>query len=167
MLKNRIFLFSVLPLMILPGAVVHGQTALAECAAMENAEARLACYDTAMEETGASDLPVVRLPRAPRPSDSSTAAEPDGTQAMTDNFGLEGRESNLEEQKSYMVAAASYNDFTGWTIEFQNGQVWRQVGTDDYRISVGQRYIIQRALMGSFMLGNGVDNRKIRVSRVK
>ena len=65
------------------------------------------------------------------------------------------------------VASASHNDFTGWTLEFKNGQVWHQVGTEDYDIKVGDEYKITRGFMNSFILSNNEDHHKIRITRLK
>lgn len=91
-----------------------------------------------------------------------------------DDFGLEHKPQVSEQAvesaevvREFTVSAARRNDFTGWTIEFDNGQVWRQVGSEPYRINVGATYSIQRASFNSFLLGNPDDSRKLRVTRVR
>lgn len=147
------------------------QTTLAGCSEIEDADARLACYDEAAAST--KNLPVVRLPRSARPAAPSTQApnqEARQSQASGDDFGLElkkDRNNEREQTRTYRVAAASHNDFTGWTIEFEDGGTWKQVGTEDYDIVVGERYTIRRASFNSFQLSSGKSNKKIRVTRVE
>ena len=168
--------------LLLPGALLFlsvnpptlGQGGIASCADIDNAQERLACYDRAAE--GGSDLPVVRLPRNTRPAATETApVDTAGTSQPTarqDEFGLElkqerQRDTGGPDSRTYRVLAARHNDFTGWTIEFDGGGVWKQVGTDDYRIEVGETYTVSRASFNSFMLSNSRNNRKIRITRVE
>ena len=154
-------------------STVNGQANIGACAGIENAQERLACYDRATES--ASQLPVVRIPRSTRPApqpesrpaESRTAADVVGQ----DDFGLELKQERQSDpgsdSRTYTVVAARRNDFTGWTITFQGGGTWRQVGTDDYRITVGEQYTIQRASMNSYFLSNFRNNNKIRITRVE
>ena len=150
---------------------VFAQDALNTCANITDSTARLACYDEAMQANKA--LPVLRIPRntstpatstlAPdTPAVSSQAEQPE------DGFGLEIKTSDNtveENTRNFTVADASYNQFTGWTIEFTNGQVWKQVGADSYRIEPGQTYTISRGTFNSFFLNAAGKRDKIRITR--
>jgi hypothetical protein len=91
-------------------------------------------------------------------------------------FGLDIKPEQEQEKKPEMVMPdsltlvvknARHNDFTGWTIEFNDGSTWKQVGTDSYRIRRGEPYNVQRGALGSYFLSSQGNNRKIRVKRVE
>ena len=154
---------------------VFAQDALNTCANITDSTARLACYDEAMQANKA--LPVLRIPRntsAPASSTPAPGAVP-GTPAVTsqadqpeDGFGLEIKTSDntvYKNTRNFTLADANYNQFTGWTIEFTNGQVWKQVGADSYRIEPGQTYTISRGTFNSFFLNAAGKRDKIRITR--
>lgn len=159
---------------LLPAGGNMAQTGLQECAAISDDDARLACYDRHLEAASPASrekLPVFRLPGT---GDSETARPPAedaedsaGETARSDNFGLEDKGQADDGTRTFQVKAARHNQFTGWTIEFENGQIWRQVGTENYTIREGERYTIQRAMFNSFLLGSDRNNRKIRVTRIE
>ena len=165
--------------LLLPGALLffiatqpaYSQGGLASCAEIENAQERLACYDKAAES--GNNLPVVRLPRNTRPDTADTAPAENASQPAErrDEFGLELKQERQRDtgpdSRSYRVLAARHNDFTGWTIEFEGGGTWKQVGTDDYDIEVGETYTIRRGTFNSYMLSNSNNNKKIRITRVE
>ena len=142
-----------------------GQTSISSCADIEDSASRLACYDEATSTI--QSLPVIRLPRASVTSSSEASNDAPATSSSRgDDFGLELRNDNGRvAERSYRVVAANRNDFTGWTIEFENGVKWRQVGTDKYDIKVGETYTIKRGALNSFLLSNSKNNRKIRIKR--
>jgi hypothetical protein len=146
---------------------VVGQVNIATCADIQDSAARLACYDEATTQN--QNLPVIRLPRSSAVTSSGEAS--DNSSAATsrgDQFGLELRgEGRGSATRSYRVVAATRNDFTGWTIEFDGGGKWRQVGTDNYDIDVGQSYTVRRGSLNSFLLSNANNNRKMRIKRLE
>jgi len=90
--------------------------------------------------------------------------------AEADAFGLELKNdgnTDAENSRLFTVATARHNKFTGWTIEFTNGQTWKQVGTDPYKIEPGSSYIITRATLNSFMLNAEGKRSKIRITRAQ
>jgi hypothetical protein len=118
----------------------------------------------------------VRLPRTDRTEPRSARGESEGdpaapAAARQDEFGLELKQERVSnagsDSRTYTVLAASHNDFTGWTIEFDGGGIWKQVGTDDYNIEVGERYTVRRATFNSFVLSNSHNNKRIRITRVE
>jgi len=145
--------------------VSNAQDNVTSCADIEDAEERLSCYDRVAEAT--RNMPVVRLPRVERTTTAPVTSgnESQGTSVRGDSFGY-GKQLDGARTRTFRVAAASHNDFTGWTIEFDNGSTWKQVGTDDYRIVVGEQYSVRRNSFNSYMLSNSENNRKIRISRV-
>lgn len=146
---------------------VVGQVNIVSCADIQDSAARLACYDEATTQN--QNLPVIRLPRSSAPSSgeaSDTASESEST-SRGDQFGLDLSRGGARTTRTYRVVAATRNDFTGWTIEFEGGGKWSQIGTDNYDIDVGQSYTVRRGSLNSFMLSNSSNNRKLRIKRVE
>ena len=55
----------------------------------------------------------------------------------------------------------------GGPLNLKVAGIWKQVGTDDYRVTVGETYTVQRASLNSFLLTNSRNNKKIRITRVE
>lgn len=168
-------IFLPLGLLLLTLAVpASGQNSLESCADISDSAARLACYDGVMENRNPENLPVVRLPRssardADLGSEQTKATTEPTTDNSQDNFGIEHKAAGRDgaDERTMTVASARHTDLAGWIIEFDNGQTWKQVGTDSYDIEEGKSYKITRGFMTSFILSNFENNRKIRVTRVK
>jgi len=183
--KKTLPMLFLLPL--IHSADVLAQVSMAQCAELEDSLERLRCYDSVMENAAPSSMPVIAVPRS-KPQ-AQPQSQPVTQSAPEDDFGrtVSVKETVAETQNEkpvalgltdidgaseitervMTVAAAKQNDFTGWTIEFENGQVWQQIGTDGYRIRKGEQYTISKALMDSYLLSNSSNNRKIRVRRTK
>lgn len=158
------------------------QDLLRDCAAVRDANARLACFEALVEDPAPAEAAPAPTPApAPAPRVSSPRPAPPATvsearAAEDDDFGLEhknipepamAQEDREPDIRRLRVTSAAHNDFTGWTIEFGNGQVWKQIGTEPYDIEEGATYSIQRGSFNSYLLGNPDNNRKIRVTRVR
>jgi hypothetical protein len=174
-LKKRFILAAGSALFCLTAGFTYAQESVTSCADIANADERLACYDRAAEAS--RNLPVVRLPRNTQPASTPSPASEQGQQqgnsapVRQDVFGLELKQEKRRDEgpkiRTYRAVAASHNDFTGWTIEFEGGSKWKQVGTDDYDIEIGETYTVRRATFNSYILSNGKNNRKIRVTRIE
>lgn len=172
---------AVLPLSA--GAAIPLDQALELCRAEQNALRRLSCYDAitatkadATALTGSVNLAAptaaqtpVAAPTAPATSASVAAtAEPTTASAEAD-FGMEHRKTveDAPEQIYLQVKSVQYSPRKELIIEFDNGQVWRQNGTDYYKIAAGEQHYVKRGVLSSFFLGNDNNNRTIRVRREK
>lgn len=122
------------------------------------------------------DAPVAQEPALQQSPEIATTPDttPNSGQEAEDGawrsiFGLELRRRKKEEENTnaitIVVDSASHNQFTGWRIRTEDGQVWQQIGTHSYTIREGQEYEINRGSFNSFQLGNSENNRKIRVRR--
>lgn len=120
--------------------------------------------DNKRVQTLQNTAPVARLATD---QDSETSAV--SVAAEADDFGLELKQSDNPDnsERTFTVAKARQNNFTGWNIEFSNGQIWKQVGTDPYSIREGESYMVTRASFNSFFLSNSSDNRRMRITRQK
>jgi len=167
MKRFRFIILSNLMCPILTSSFALGQSSITECADIDNAQARLNCYDRVSENV--KELPVVRVPRNRNSEPQPRLDAPLPSTAVQDEFGLDEAKKQKQREsepdsRSYRVLSAKHNDFTGWTIEFEGGGIWKQVGTESYDIEVGGLYTIQRRSFGSYQLSSSRNNRKIRVS---
>ncbi|MGP9799400.1 hypothetical protein [Rheinheimera sp. NSM] len=178
------FLASCIIIAILPlsaGAAIPLDQALELCRAEQNALRRLTCYDaiaateaspTAVTGTTASAEPTaVQTPAATpaRSASKAAKAEASTTAPGESDFGMEHRKSaeDAPEQIYLQVKSVQYSPRKELIVEFDNGQVWRQNGTDYYKIAVGEQHYVKRGVLNSFFLGNDNNNRTIRVRREK
>ena len=144
---------------------VVGQVDIVSCADIQDSAARLSCYDEATTQN--QNLPVIRLPRGSVSSSSENSDNASESTSRVDQFGLDLSRGGARTTRTLRVVAATRNDFTGWTIEFEGTGKWRQVGTDKYDIDVGQSYTVRRGTLNSFLLSNSSNNRKLRIKRVE
>ncbi len=151
--------------------------AVAECRQQQNALKRLVCYDKiTLSATTTSEMPasassnaVQAHSQAPvRPAPVSNNPAMAKTAPTTSEFGLEHKkpaDKNADEM-IMTVSKISFSPRKELIIEFDNGQVWRQSGTDYYKIAVGEKHYVKRGLFNSFSLGNDENNRTVKVRRV-
>ena len=136
------------------------QQALELCRAEQNALRRLTCYDAidyANSQATAKSLPAQA---------NAQAQQASGKPAETD-FGLEHRQRHdTKEQLNLIVKSVTYSPRKELIVEFDNGQRWRQIGTEYYSIKEGQQHHIKRGVLNSFLLSNDDNNRTIRVRRI-
>lgn len=158
----------------------HAADPLSHCVALEDAAARLACFDAA---TGRPDraglqradaaVATVAAPSSVSPATAMPQALPNRTpEQAAAEFGLsaaalaEGRGVN---EISATVRSVDQSAHVGrWVVTLDNGQVWeqRETGTDARRPRAGEQVRIEQAALGSFLLrvpGKGTH----RVRRVR
>jgi hypothetical protein len=152
------------------------EQALTACRAEQNALKRLVCYDDILL-TNKVELPAAASGTTSDPKASAVdvantnAVKPDAAAAKakdsaSERFGLEHqRQPEQTTELSFIVSKVSYNNRRELVVEFDNGQVWRQQGSDHYPIAVGEKHRIKRGMLGSFRLGNERNNRTIQVRR--
>ena len=137
-------------------ASVPVEQALELCRAEQNALKRLLCYDAINSSaTSASAAAVAKKPEV-------------ASQTPQQEFGKEHRnilQEDSPEQVYMTVAKVSYDPYKSLIVEFDNGQVWRQLGTEYYSIKAGEKHYIKRAVMNSFLLGSDDGRKAIRVRR--
>lgn len=147
--------------------------AMNECRQQQNALKRLVCYDEI--KLTATDAPVAQAkqpqsPQSQQPVATSKrpTAEQTAAPAQSD-FGLEHKQTadKQADQLYLTVSDVSYSPRKELIVAFDNGQTWRQTGTDYYKIAVGERHYIKRGMLNSFTLGSDANNRTIKVRRVQ
>lgn len=136
-------------------AAIPTDQALELCRAEQNALKRLLCYDAINSDAAATSA-----------SAPNTAAS--NVEAPRQEFGKEHRnilQEDAPEQVYMTVRKVSYNPYKSLIVEFDNGQVWHQLGTEFYSIKAGEQHYIKRAVMNSFLLGSDDGRKAIRVRR--
>lgn len=138
------------------------------CRAEQNALRRLTCYD-AISLTSATTPGLKALPsQANEQAQQATAKLATAKPAKSDDerFGLEHKEQvDADETLRVTVKDVSYSPRKELIVEFNNGQRWRQIGSEYYAIAVGQQHTIKRGVLNSFFLANDNNNRTIRIKR--
>ncbi|HEY0923354.1 hypothetical protein [Rheinheimera pacifica] len=151
-------------------AAIPLDQALELCRAEQNALRRLSCYDaisavTASTATQNNTASVTATAVAPTPA--VPAANTVAQKKPEADFGIEHRkiDEDAPDQIYLSVKEVRYSPRKELIVEFDNGQIWRQNGTDYYKIAAGEQHYIKRGVLSSFFLGNDNNNRTIRVRR--
>ncbi|WP_105253514.1 hypothetical protein [Pseudoalteromonas sp. T1lg75] len=156
--------------------------ALKACSYIENDFRRLLCYDNIMAGKPIDSMPANMPAEVPAQSQkgkgkgpsanaagaAASAASNKGNNSKRE-FGLEHKQKddndgNPDElvAKVSKVKEAPYGELI---ITLDNGQRWRQIGTDSFRISKNDTVVISRAMFNSFLLKKQGSNKSIRVKR--
>lgn len=144
------------------GAAIPLAQALELCRAEQNALRRLSCYDAISNNVSQTDS----KPTTALPTQANAKANAAVNNKQADDFGLEHKQrEDSTEQLNVTVVAVSYTPRKELIVEFDNGQRWRQVGSDFYSIASGQQHQIKRGVLNSFFLANDNNNRTIRIRR--
>jgi len=149
------------------------------CRDLPDDDARLICYDVAVDRS--------RQNTSGRPAPAAAPAEPAGTPGTaatagaaaslsqealfgktTDEVERTVEEATGDERIDRLTATVTklqqyaYNKVL---ITLDNGQVWKQIDTSNLRLRTGDAVEIERASLGSFMLRKQGSKRSMRVSR--
>ena len=154
--------------------------AIKDCRTIENDLHRLMCYDAAVDalhNKQAIAPPVAQIksteqikPKAPQVNVTPVTPE---KKVVTNNvanteFGLEhksiAKEGDSQELVS-VLSAVKKAPRGELILTLDNGQVWRQLGTDSFRVKTGQTVVISRGMLNSFLLKIEGKNKSIRVKR--
>ncbi|MEZ7279769.1 hypothetical protein [Pseudoalteromonas sp. 68 DY56-GL68] len=151
--------------------------ALQACTFVENDFNRLLCYDNIMAGKSLTKPAAKKQLEKPVATSSSAtdtkavvaAATPtqQPIQAKNDSFGLEHKEVTKvnDDEISAVVKSVEQAAYGELIIELDNGQQWRQVGSDRMRLKANDTVIIERGVFNSFLLKIKGQNRSIRVKR--
>lgn len=174
---------------LLPGAAAFAdalQDELRVCRGLTDDDARLICYDAAVDRSRNSgpSRPAPAPAKAATPAPAEPAAAAAGTAAATgaaaelsqeDLFGKTGDEVERTVQEatgseridslSATVTKLQQYSYDKVLITLDNGQVWKQVDASSLRLRAGDAVDIERASLGSFMLRKKGSKRSMRVAR--
>ncbi|SFF65628.1 hypothetical protein SAMN04488120_11819 [Fontimonas thermophila] len=155
-----------LPLMLalfsLPGFA--GDAALNRCAALADAQARLACYDALARSAHVAP----DTDPGPAPAASVPAADP------SDRFGAEDLPPSRSpaENGPDRIESRLTGPLNGWKkgtlFELENGQVWRCIDDREvYWVADRPKVTIRRGFMGNYWLKVEGLNTQARVRRIR
>lgn len=170
-------LLPILALLSIP--TVHADEvnlqALQACTFVENDFNRLLCYDNTMAGKSLSKPTTSKTLTPPTNSAAPVAAATAGTVAATEqsvkakneDFGLEHKEvsKDNDDEISAVVTSVEEAPYGELIITLDNGQQWRQVGSDRLRLATNDTVVIERGMFNSFLLKKAGQNRSIRVKR--
>lgn len=149
---------------------------LTQCAATADKLDRLICYDKLAESVKADTISTQAIPATvaivavPTTAAAIVATAPQApTAKIADDFGMEAKrvqENTVD--KIYLeiqsIAEDAYGDIK---VTFTNGQVWKQTDGRKYNVKQGETVYIEKAALGSFLMGTDDRNAKVRVKRLK
>ncbi|GIU23967.1 type VI secretion protein [Shewanella schlegeliana] len=168
-MKAQLLLLTTASLMLTNTAYASIETQLAKCSAIEDKLERLICYDALSKASQSHSTATKSLPKAETVAvAASSTAVVSTTSKPQDEFGKVKKSQDEELSKIYLdVSKVSKDPYGALKIQFSNGQVWKQTDSRSYRLKAGQSVYIEKAALGSFMLGIDDRNTTIRVKRLK
>ncbi|MFY8285723.1 hypothetical protein AAEU31_19735 [Pseudoalteromonas sp. SSMSWG5] len=153
--------------------------ALQACTFVENDFNRLLCYDNVMAGKSLSKPVKKQQIEQPKMSSAATTATTEAAATVAtkqseqivktknEDFGLEHKEVAKvnDDQINAIVKSVKTAPYGELIIELENGQQWRQIGSDKIKLKVNETVIIERGVFNSFLLRIEGQNRSIRVKR--
>lgn len=146
--------------------------ALQACTFVENDFNRLLCYDNIM---AGKSLSKPSTKKTLKPSGESVSVAPTATTAVeeqivktkNEDFGLEHKEITKDNDDELTATVTSVEEapYGELIITLDNGQQWRQIGSDRMRLNTNDIVIIERGMFNSFLLKKQGKSRSIRVKR--
>lgn len=156
-------------------ASASAEETLLGCRAIDDAGARLACYDRVVDRVSAKVAPVAP-PTEPRASSPASGAA-DERPRRERTFGRSPQATARELEESYGIETA--DELTAqvtavrrgpdrlYVITLENGQVWRQAEAASFVIRAGDSAEIEAGALGAYYLRRNGKGRAIRVKRVE
>ena len=160
-------LFIIGTMALTASAEVHAQDSsdMGRCAELENADARLTCYDEAIGRNSSSRPDPEPAPEpAPEPVPEPVPLTQDVGEEQLDSYDKSESESTIIEGRVTECRKDANNKYY---FVFDNGQVWKQ--RSNARVPAGQcdfRVTITRDTFGYRMQIDG-EGKKIRIGRVR
>ncbi|MEL4429994.1 hypothetical protein [Shewanella mangrovisoli] len=154
---------------------------LTQCAGITDKLERLVCYDNLAASiqvttvTNNFTAPIAVAPvvtPAAAPAVVASAAPVAAAAAATnveDNFGMEVKrvQENTTDKIYLNVESIAEDAYGALKITFTNGQIWKQTENRKFNLKVGEKVFIEKAALGSFLMGTESRNAKVRVKRLK
>ncbi|NRB25495.1 hypothetical protein [Shewanella sp.] len=161
---------------------------LLSCSAEADKLERLICYDqiaasvnSAPNATSSISTSTATVTTAVTATSVAAASQAQSVTAIPSTlatkieaeFGNQNLKQTKEEAKQeitkiYMeITSISKDVYGALKISFSNGQVWKQSESRHYKVKEGQTVFIEKAALGSFILGTDDRNSTIRIKRLK
>ncbi|MFB2660695.1 hypothetical protein [Shewanella mangrovisoli] len=161
--------------LILVSAQTYASTEqqLTECSAIPDKLDRLICYDNlaasiqgANAETSVKAIAPVAVAVPTSAAVSTTVAS---TAKVENDFGIAPKpvQEDVVDKIYLDVESIAEDPYGALKITFTNGQVWKQTESRKFSLKVGDKVYIEKAALGSFLMGTESRNAKVRVKRLK
>jgi len=150
---------------------------LTQCAATADKLDRLICYDK-LAENVKSVTPALASTQV-APATVATVAAPTAVAVATtapqapaanivDDFGMEAKrvQENTVDKIYLEVQSMTEDPYGAIKVTFTNGQVWKQTDGRKFNLKQGEKVYIEKAALGSFLMGTDERNAKARVKRL-
>lgn len=150
---------------------------LTQCAATADKLDRLICYDKLAENVKSVTPALASTQAAPAtvatiaaPTAVAVAATAPQAQAanIVDDFGMEAKrvQENTVDKIYLEVQSITEAPYGAIKVTFTNGQVWKQTDGRKFNLKQGEKVYIEKAALGSFLMGTDERNAKARVKRL-
>lgn len=142
---------------------------LLQCRAIEDASARLQCYDQYVDAHSTKDVTVAEPSvAAVAASSAAKATAPVKTARDEALFGTSGEtiESKIADL-SVQVQAISVDSRQKLVLTMQNGQRWQQLDNGFLKVSQGDSCVISSGVFGSYTMKCQQGTKSIRVKRIR
>jgi hypothetical protein len=166
----RTFCWITVALIIAAPAWAQSNSGSAQCSGITDPAARLACYDAAQPPRATGPVPANRAPGATRYPEFSNPAqtpEPPPRAALRED----SPDTPVRGKLVVGVASFSLSPSGRFTIVLDNGQVWRQVDSDDgiaqFRKQGRNMVAISKGFLWSYDLKLNASSAVFKVTRVK
>jgi len=165
---------------------------LVVCRGLPSDEARVICYDAAVDRSrqkggprpapaevnppvSPAETPAATTPAAVEPAAAAASGATAASISQEELFGQSSGEvqrtvdeatgSESIDSLGAQITRLQQSGYDKVLITLNNGQVWQQVDTSSLRLKVSDDVMIERAALGSFMLKKTGSKRTMRVSR--
>ncbi|MDR9766314.1 hypothetical protein RJP56_09655 [Shewanella baltica] len=150
---------------------------LTQCAATADKLDRLLCYDKLAESVKGVTPALASTQVAPAtvatvaaPTAVAVAATAPQAPAanIVDDFGMEAKrvQENTVDKIYLEVQSITEDPYGAIKVTFTNGQVWKQTDGRKFNLKQGEKVYIEKAALGSFLMGTDERNAKARVKRL-
>ena len=149
---------------------------LTQCAATADKLDRLICYDKLAESVKADTISTQAIPATvatvavPTTAAAIVATASQAPAAkIADDFGMEAKrvQENTVDKIYLEIQSIAEDAYGAIKVTFTNGQVWKQTDGRKYNVKQGETVYIEKAALGSFLMGTDDRNAKVRVKRLK
>ncbi|MEN8616690.1 hypothetical protein [Shewanella baltica] len=173
----RLTLMAVAIMLVSVQANASIEQQLTQCAATADKLDRLICYDKLAESVKGVTPALASTQVAPAtvatvaaPTAVAVAATAPQAPAanIVDDFGMEAKrvQENTVDKIYLEVQSITEDPYGAIKVTFTNGQVWKQTDGRKFNLKQGEKVYIEKAALGSFLMGTDERNAKARVKRL-
>ncbi|MDT3322145.1 hypothetical protein Q4Q52_20670 [Shewanella sp. SP1S2-4] len=173
----RLTLFAAAIMLVSVQANASIEQQLTQCAATADKLDRLICYDKlaesfkgvtpALASTQVAPATVATVAAPTAVAVAATAPQAPAAN-IVDDFGMEAKrvKENTVDKIYLEVQSITEDPYGAIKVTFTNGQVWKQTDGRKFNLKQGEKVYIEKAALGSFLMGTDERNAKARVKRL-